>query len=106
MSTPVDNINTSFNMLTVLNTLIALNALNSINNTRYNSQYYSIELSSNNEIIMYQIKNNRKLVSNNTTNHSTTKSKKAANASNVTYKPNLKNPTIRYSLLSPRTLRY
>jgi len=99
---------TQFGNITALNAIHALTALNMINaiNSSVNNTDTIIDWSSTTDTIMYPIKNNRKLVLDTTPNHTTRKSKKAANASNVTYKPNLKDVTIRFSQLSPRTLRY
>ena len=99
---------TQIGNITALNAIHALTVLNMINTTinSVNNTETIIDWSSTTDTIMYPIKNNRKLMSNTTPNHTTRKSKKAANASNVTYKPNLKDVTIRFSQLSPRTLRY
>ena len=108
MTTQNTNINTS--TITALNAIHALTALNMINtinsSVNNNTETTIIDWSSTTDTIMYPIKNNRKLIANTTPNYATRRSKKAENVTNVTYKPNLKDVTIRFSTLSPRTLRY
>ena len=107
MTTQNTTINTStITALNAIHALTALNMINTINSIVNNNTDTTIDRSSTTDTIMYPIKNNRKLIANTTPNYATKRSKKAENVTNVTYKPNLKDITIRFSQLSPRTLRY
>jgi len=94
-------------MTTIISTIMQLyNMTESYTNNNCTNNNCMVNIDSRYKYNMYMLENKNKSYNNTYNETPVAKSKKSKNATNVYYKPNIKNKEIRYSNLSNRTLRY